>query len=92
MGPDIVMAVSISDKLLIMLSDVQRHILHLVKLFPESPIAPLHPAVELRPVGRIQEQQDLGSPASLFELVHELRAAIDLDGFDPKRKLRLQMV
>jgi hypothetical protein len=72
MGPDIIMAIFILSKLLVMVSDVERDIFHFVKLLPVSPIAPLDTSVHLRVSRGIKEQQDLSSPASLFELIHEL--------------------
>jgi hypothetical protein len=72
MGPDIVMAIFILGKLLVVLSDIERDVLDFVKLFSMGPVTPLHPSVELRVTRRIKEQQDLGSSTSLFELIHEL--------------------
>jgi hypothetical protein len=76
-GPDIVMAIFVLRQLTVMLSDIERDILDFIKLLPVSPIAPLDATVHLRVPRGIKEQLDLRSPASLFELVHKLRAAID---------------
>jgi len=86
------MVIFIFSQLLIVFPAVERDVLDFVELLPVGPVTPLHTSVDLGPAGRVHEQHDLGSPAGLFELVHELRAAIDLDGPDPKRKLHPQMV
>jgi hypothetical protein len=90
--PDIVVDVFPLGQLLIMLLEVQIDIVDFAKLFPGHPIAPLHASVELRPVRGIKKQQDLLSSAGFFKLVHELRAAIDLDGLDRVRKLLSQIM
>ena len=49
-------------------------------------------AVELGPFGRQHEQHEALVFAGLFELGHELGAAVDLDSFDRKREGGEQLV
>jgi hypothetical protein len=67
-----VMVIFILDQLLVVFPEVERHALDFVKLLPMGPVALLHSSIELWPARRVQEQQDLGSPAGLFEPIHEL--------------------
>lgn len=86
------MVVFIFGQQLIVSPAIERDVLDLVDLLQVGPVTPLYIAVDLGSEGRIHEQHDLGSLTGLFELVHKLQAAIDLDGLGPKRKLHLQIV
>jgi hypothetical protein len=90
--PDVVVDVFPLGQLLIMLLQVQVHIVDLVKLLSVGPVGPLDMPVELGRLGRKDIQRDLLGLTFLLELVLELRATIDLDGSDRIRELLSQIV
>ena len=49
-------------------------------------------AVELRPLGRQDEEREVTSFAGLFELGPELRSSVDLDAFDAEGCLGRELV
>ncbi len=65
MRPYIVIILFIFGQLLIVFPAVERDVLYFVELLAVGPVTTHHPAVDLGPAGRVDEQQDLSSPAGL---------------------------
>jgi hypothetical protein len=91
-GTDVVVGILPRFELPIQFLCDEGQVFHLAELLTTRPIGPLCAPVHLRIPWRVYEQLNLEAPAGFFELVHELRAAIDLDGLDRERKLRLQVM
>ena len=70
----------------------ESQVLDFKKILPTRPIRPLYTPVHRRTPRRVDEQLHPLLLAGRFELILELRAAIDLDGLDRERKLHFQMM
>ncbi len=79
MEPDRVVDLFPSDELLVEFVDCPRTVGHLIKLLGVGPLGPLDRAVELRALGREDEEADPGLLTGLLEGGVKLGAAIHLN-------------
>ncbi len=86
------MGVSPIFQLPVMFLQVEVDVVDFIELLPVCPVRPFHLSVQFGRVGRKLKKEDLSLPASLLKLILELRAAIDLDGCDRKRKFLAQIL